>query len=64
MQELAERLTDLGRLVGRDGQMDAFGREYGRLLAELQAALKLMRALAMRQGAWLQGQAGQAAREN
>jgi hypothetical protein len=64
MRELADRLTDLSRLGGKDEHVDGFTREYARLLAELTAAMETMKELAVAQGRWLQGEAGKQARVN
>jgi len=64
MRELAERLTDLARMVGKDGQMDTFTTQYERLLHELTAAQQTMKALAVQQGGWLQGQLGRRGRDS
>jgi uncharacterized protein YecT (DUF1311 family) len=64
MKELAERLTDLARLVGKDEKMDAFTTQYEALLRELTAAQKTMRALATTQGAWLSARLGTKGKDN
>lgn len=58
-EHLGVELSALMQKVGKEGQMDAFTSEYGRLLQKLTAAMKIMKQMAVAQGVWLRMEAAQ-----
>lgn len=63
-EELSRRIQEIGDVAGQPGREEEFTARYAALLGELIQAMNLMRELAILQGGWLQGQAGQQGRTN
>ena len=63
-KQLAAELTHLRSKASKVESIETFTNEYSRLLALLTATMQTMKALAVEQGRFLQGEAGRQGRMN
>jgi hypothetical protein len=57
-EHLTQEIQNVANVAGQPGQEEAFTEAYSRLLQEMVNAMTMMKSLALAQGAWLQGKAG------